>query len=156
MKKYRFAFPKSAIFIYVLIVLASITAIVFASLRLAGVGKFVSVYPAIDITSIVVFVVFIALMGLNLLTAYYAFTEEAFVMAQLFSKKKVARASICKFVMDEASGVAALYYLDPSKPDVISYVTINLRKASIPSFVEELRAYRSDIAIEVVPSKDKE
>ena len=157
MKKYRYSFPKAAVFIYALIVLASVTAIVFASLRLAGVGAFVSIYPAVDITSIVVFVVFVALLGWNLLTSYYAFTEDAFVVSQLFSKKKIARDAVCKFVLDEASGVAALYYFNSSAPDVLCYVTVNLRKSVMQSFIEDLRGFRPDVAVETISAgKDKE
>ena len=70
MKKYRYSFPKSAFFIYVMIVLASITAIVFAILRLAEVGNYASVYPALDIVSIVVFAVFVGMIGSNFFASY--------------------------------------------------------------------------------------
>ena len=157
MRKYRYSFPKSAFFVFALIVLASVTAIVFASLRLAGVGKYLSVYPALDVTTIVVFVIFTALIGCSLWTSYYAFTDEAFVAAQLFSRKKVSREALRKFVLDEASGVAALYFEDAAKPGALLYITINLRKAAMDSFIEDLRAFRSDIAVEVIsPDKDKE
>ena len=153
MKKYRFCFPKSAFLIYALIILASIVSIVFSSLRLANVGKYASIHPAVDITTIVVFVIFVALIGYNLVASYYAFVGDTFVIAQLFSKKKIAREALCRFVLDEESSVAALYYLDPARPDVISYVTISLRKATMSSFVEELRAFRGDIAIEIISRK---
>ena len=153
MKKYRYSFPKSAFVIYALIVLAAVVAIVFAALRLAGVGSYVTFYPALDIASICVFAVFIALIGWNLFGAYYAFAEEDFVVVQLFSKRKVAKNDIVKMVQDEASGLAALYFVDPAAPDVVSFVTINLKSKDMVRFTEDLRAFKPDIIIEINPAE---
>ena len=156
MKKYRHSFPKSAIFVYVLIVLASITAIVFAALRLVGVGNYVAAYPALEIASIVVFVIFVALIGANLFTSYYAFTEKGFVVVQLFSRKGIARETICKMMVDEESGVAAIYYIDDATPDTLSFVTVNIRRALLDAFEADLRTFKSDVVIEIIPVKRDE
>lgn len=153
MKKYRYSFPKSAFFIYVLIVLAAVTAIVFAALRLAGVGSFVTAFPALDVASIVVFVIFIALIGWNLFGAYYAFSEDSFIVVQLFSKKTVERDAIRKMVVDEESGVAALYFVVADAPDALCFVTINLKSKDLIRFTEDLRAFKSDVVIETNPMK---
>ena len=153
MKKYRNAFPRSAFFIYVLIVASSLAAIVFAILRLAEVGSYVSVYPALDVVSIVVFTLFIALIGFNLFGSYFAFGEEEFVVSQLFFKKRIARDSLTQVILDEESLVAALYYSDPAKPDALSYLTVNLKKSYVDAFIEDVRVFRSDVAVNVIPVK---
>lgn len=153
MKKYRNAFPKSALFIYVLIVASSLAAIVFAILRLAEVGNYVSVYPALDIVSIVVFAIFIALIGFSLFGSYFAFGEEEFIVSQLFFKKRISRDALSQVILDEESLVAALYYRDPTKPDVLSYLTVILKKSSVDAFIEDVRAFRSDVAVNVIPVK---
>ncbi len=157
MKKYRYSFPKSAFFIYVLIVVAAVTAIVFAALRLAGVGSFVTAFPALDVASICVFVIFIALIGWNLFGAYYAFSEDVFIVVQLFSKKRVERDAIRKLVVDEASGFAALYYVAAEAQGALCFVTINLKSRDLARFSEDLRAFKSDVVIETNPmEKDGE
>ena len=153
MKKYRFSYPKSAIVIYALIVLASITAIVFAILRLAEVGNYVSVYPALDIVSIVLFVLFVALIGSNFFVSYYAFEEDAFLAKQLFSKKRVLRDTLCKFVCDEASHVAALFYIDPATPDVVSYVTVSIKWSLLDGFIKDLKEFAPSLTVETIPVK---
>ena len=156
MKKYRISFPKSAFFLFGMVILAAIAGIVFAVLRLAGVGGYLSVYPAIDIMSIVLFVLLVAFIAGNLFFSFYAFSEEVFISVRLFSRKKVARDRICKFVLDEESSVAALYYVDPASPETLSFVTVFLKKADVDRFIADLRAFRSDIAVEIVPIKKDE
>lgn len=151
MKKYRFSFPKSAFLIYALIILAAAVAIVFAILRLVGVGSYVSVYPAMDIVTIAAFALFLLLIGLNLFGSYYAFEERAFLMKQLFFRKRVERELLYKLVIDEASGFAALYYFSPASPEALSYVPVNIRRRDLDSFTEALRRFKSDILIEVNP-----
>ena len=156
MKKYKYSFPKSAFVIYLLIIAAAVVAIVFAALRLAGVGNFLSVYPAVDITSVVVFALFLVLLGLHLFASYYGFDGKDFVIKQLFSKKRIERDVIARFVLDEQSGVAALYYIDPQTPDALSYVMINLRSKDMDAFIVDLRAFKSDIVVLINPTDDGE
>lgn len=153
MKKYGLAFPKSAFVLFAMVIFASVAGIVFAALRLAEVGGYLSLYPAIDIMSIVLFVLFIAFIAGSLFFSYYTFSEEEFIGVRLFSRKRVARDSIRKFVLDEESSVAALYYVDPAAPDTLSFVTIHLKKADVDPFIADLRAFRSDVAVEVIPIK---
>ena len=157
MKKFRYHFHSSAFVIYALIVLASITAIVFAALRLAGVGDLVSVYPAVDIASIVIFALFVALIGYYFFSVYYTFTADSFVVVQLFSRKAVARDALCKLTLDEASGLAALYYVDEeADPDVLPFIAIDMRRKDLDAFIADLRAFKSDIVIESIPQKKEE
>ena len=156
MKKYRFSFPKSAFVLFCMVILASVAGIVFAALRLAEVGGYLSLYPAIDIMSIVLFVLFVAFIAGNLFLSYYAFSSEEFIAVRLFSRKRVARDAICKFVLDEESSVAALYFVDPAAPETLSFVTLYLKKADVDRFIADLRAFRSDIAVEIVPIKKDE
>ena len=156
MKKYRYSFPKSVFIIYAMIVVAAIAAIVFAALRLASVGKYVSVYPAMDIASIAVFAIFLVLLGLHLFFSYYAFDGRSFLVVQLFSKKRIDRDSIVKFVIDEESGLAALYFIDPATPDMVSFVTVNLKRESLDPFTEDLRRFKSDIVVDVNPTRKEE
>ena len=151
MKKYRYHFRSSAFVIYALIALASITAIIFAALRLAGVGGLISLYPAVDITSIVIFAIFILLIGYYFFSAYYALREDEFVVSQLFFKKTVKRDTIAKLTVDEASGLAALYYLDPAKPDVLPFVAIDMKRKDLDDFIAALRAFKTDVVIESIP-----
>ena len=156
MKKYRYSFPKSIFFIYALIVVAAIVAIVFASLRLAEVGNYISIYPAVDIASIVVFAIFLVLLGWHLFGSYYLLEGRTFTVVQLFSKKKVDRDAIAKLVIDEESGLAALYFIDPATPDVLSFVTINLKRKVLDAFSEDLRLFKTDIVIEINPVQKEE
>lgn len=156
MKKYRFSFPKSAFVLFCMVILASVAGIVFAALRLAEVGGYLSLYPAIDIMSIVLFVLFVAFIAGNLFLSYYAFSSEEFIAVRLFSRKRVARDTICKFVLDEESSVAALYFVDPAAPETLSFVTLYLKKADVDRFIADLRAFRSDIAVEIVHIKKDE
>ena len=156
MKKYRYSFPKSVFIIYAMIVVAAIAAIVFAALRLASVGKYFSVYPAMDIASIAVFAIFLVLLGLHLFFSYYAFDGRSFLVVQLFSKKRIDRDSIVKFVIDEESGLAALYFIDPATPDMVSFVTVNLKRESLDPFTEDLRLFKTDIVVDVNPTRKEE
>ena len=155
MKKYRFAFPKSTFVVFALIVAAAVVAIVFASLRLAEVGDFLSVYPATDIVTIVAFVAFLALVGWDLFGSYYAFDEQVFIAAQLFSRKKIACELFVKLVIDEESSLAVLYYCDAAVPDALLYVVVRIAKKNLESFVFDLRDFKSDIVVEYnLPDKD--
>ena len=148
MKKYRFVFPKSAYVIAVLIFLSAIAGTVFSVLRLAEVAGFFSVIPAIDILTIVFFSVFIAALGLTLFGSYYAFADSHFVIAKLFFRYRIERDRIVKLVIDEPSGFAALYYFRPELRDVLSFVTVNLRRRDLDPFVEGLRAFKTDVVVE--------
>ncbi|HCU56276.1 MAG TPA: hypothetical protein DIC18_02955 [Clostridiales bacterium] len=149
MKKYRFAFPKSAFVIYALIIAAAVISVVFSALRLAEVGKYASSIPALDIVTIVAFGIFVLLLGYNLFGAFYAFEKSAFVSAQLFFRKRVQKERIYKFIIDQESGVAALYYLDPASPESLLYVTVNIKRKELDAFTEDLRRFKSDVLIEV-------
>ena len=151
MKKYRFAFQKSAFVIFALIVLSAVVAIVFASIRLAGVGAYVSAYPATDIVTIVAFAAFLVLIGFDLFDSYYAFTEETILARQLFSRKKIARDSLGKAVVDDPSGLIVLYYADPSAPDALLYLTVNVKRARVEEFLSDLRDFRPDLVVEHNP-----
>ena len=151
MKKYRFLYPKSAFVIYALIVITSVVSIVFAALRLAEVGKYFSTYPALDVLDIVLFSIFIAVISLNLFCSYYAFRDNAFVVAQLFFRRKIPLISVRRFVIDEATGLAALYFEDPRAPGTLACVTVNLRKRDLDPFSEDLRFFIQDIVIEINP-----
>ena len=152
MKKYRFAFQKSAYVVFALIVVAAVVAIVFASLRLAGVGDFASAYPATDVVTIVAFAAFLALVGWDIFGSYYAFEEENILAAQLFSHKRIARESLAKVVVDDPSGLIVLYYADPSAPDALLYLTVNVKRDRVDAFLSDLRAFRSDLPVEHRPA----
>lgn len=151
MKKYRFAFQKSAYVVFALIILSAVVAIVFASLRLAGVGDFASAYPATDVVTIVAFVAFLALIGWDLFASYYLFEEESFLSSQLFSRKRIARQSLAKVVVDDPSGLIVLYYADPSAPDALLYLTVNIKRDLVEGFLSDLRSFRSDLPVEHRP-----
>ena len=151
MKKFRYAFPKSAYLVFALIVAAAVIGIVFASLRLAEAAGYLSVYPAVDIATIVTFVLFLGLVCGDLFSAYYAFEEQSFLIARLFSKKRIPRDLVCKFVIDEASGLAALYFPSPEQPDAVAYVTVNLRRRDLEPFSEALRLFNPAVVIEINP-----
>ena len=148
MKKFRYAFPISAYVVYALLAAVSVFTVVFSSLRLAEVGNLVSVYPATDIASIVLFVVFLALMTLITFGTSYRFTEDSFVCDRVLFKKKIDRDRISKFVTDETAGVGALYYLDPSSPDTVLFVVICIAKIRRAAFVEALKSFKPDIVVE--------
>ena len=152
MKKYRFAFQKSAYVIFALIILSAVVAIVFASLRLAGVGDFMSAYPATDVVTIVAFAVFLGLIGWDLFASYYAFEEDSFLAAQLFSRKRIAREALAKVVVDDPTGLVVLYYADPSAPDALLYIAVNIKRALAEDFLSDLRAFRSDLPVEHSPA----
>lgn len=156
MKKFRYSFPRAAYVIFALILAAAVVGILFASLRLAEVGEFFSIYPAVDIVTIVAFVLFLMLIGADILFAYYAFDEDTFIVLRLFSKKRVGRDVLYKLVIDEATGLAALYFFDPHSPETLYFVTVNLKKRDLEPFCEELRRFKSDIIIEINPLRKKE
>lgn len=152
MKKYRFAYPRSAFVIFGLIIAAGVVSILFSVLRLAEVGKYASSLPALDVVTIIAFAIFYALIGYNLFGSYYAFEESDFLVAQLFFRKRIAGELLVKFVIDEASGVTALYYFDPATPDTLSFVTVNLRRRDVAAFTAELREFKPDVLIEFNPT----
>ena len=152
MKKYRFAFQKSAYVIFALIVLSAVVAIVYASIRLAGVGDYLSVYPATDIVTIVAFAMFLALIGWDLFASYYAFEEDKFLSAQLFSRKRIPRDSIRKLVVDDPSGLIVLYYADDPASDALFYVAVHVRRDRVDDFVADFRAFRPDLPVEHRPA----
>ena len=156
MKKYRFAYPKSAYVIFALILAAGVISIIFSALRLGGVGKYASSMPALDIATIVAFVIFYFLIGYNLFGSYYAFEEHSVLAKQLFFRKRVERDVLVKFVIDEASGLAALYFFDPSSPETLSFMTVHVRRKEIAAFAEDLRAFKSDIVVAINPIQKDE
>ena len=148
MKKFRYAFPVSAYVIYGLLIAVSVFSIVFASLRLAEVGKLVSVYPASDIVSIVVFAVFLVLMSLITFGTCYRLNDKSLVCDHVLFRKKIEWDRILRYVTDEPSGVSALYYLDPASPDSVLFVVICLRQSQRQNFVDTLKSYKPDLPIE--------
>ena len=148
MKKFRYSFPISAYVIYALLAAVSVFAVVFASLRLAEVGKLVSVYPASDIVSIVVFAIFLVLMTMITFGTCYRFGESNFVCDHVLFRKKIDKERILRCVTDEAAGVSALYYLDPASPDNVLFVVICLAKKDRAAFLDALKAYKPDLPIE--------
>jgi len=148
MKKYRYAFPVSAYVIYALVVAVSAVSMVLASLRLAGVGGFLSVYPALDITSLVLSVLFIIALALIVFMASFGFKEDFFVIDRVFVRKKIARENLLKYVWDEKAGIGALYYTDENAPADIRFVVITIHKGKRKAFEESLRLFKSDILIE--------
>ena len=151
MKKYRQKFSKTTFVVYIVINLVGLAAIVFSALKLAEVGKFVSYFPFVDITTMAIFVFFLAFTGILLFNAYYRFEEDKIVIRRGFEKQTVARDSITKFVYDEASGAAALYFVDPAKPDALLYVAVLIGKSKLDDFIADLRALKYDVIIEVNP-----
>ena len=155
MKKYRQVFPKSAFIFYGAVNLVSIAAIVFSALKLAGVGELVSYFLFVDITTIAIFVFFMALTAILLFRAYYGFEEGRFVVCRGFSRAAVEADRLAKFIYDEPSGVGALYYVDPLTPTAAHYLVINVRRAVIDDFIEDLRRLKSDVVIEFNPAPPK-
>ena len=151
MKKYRFCFSKPAYVVVGLIFAAAIVSIVFAALRLAGTGDYLSVYPAVDIITIVEFSILPIFMLFFLLRSHYAFEEDCFTVFKVLSKRRIPRDSLCKFVIDEATKFAVLYFFADESCETLAYVTVNLRKKDLDSFTETLRAFKSDILIEINP-----
>lgn len=148
MKKFRYSFPISAYVIYALLMAVSAFSIIFASLRLAEVGKLVSVYPASDIVSIVVFAVFLVLMTLISFGTCYRLNDQAFVSDHVLFKKKIEWDRVLRYVIDEASGVSALYYLDPAVPDNVLFIVICIKASERQSFVDALKSFKPDLLIE--------
>ncbi len=155
MKKFRFVFPKSAYALAGLICLSAIAGIVFSSLRFAEVGGFFSVLPALDVLTIVIFSVFLSALGWTLFGSYYAFTEEYFVVARLFFRHRIERESIVKMVIDEPSGVAAVYYLLHGTTESVVFVTVNLRCRDLDPFAEAFRAFRPEVPVEYNGSSEE-
>lgn len=153
MKKYRQFFPKSAFIVYFVVNVVSLAAIVFSSLKLADVGSLTSYYPVFDIVTIAVFVVFMILTALLLFRSYYAFGEEKFLLCRGLFTTALERDSLVKFVYDEASGVAALYFADPQSPNAARYVVVNLRKKDVTDFTDELRRFAAHVVVEYNPQK---
>ena len=147
MKKFRYAYPKSAYVVYALIVAVTIVSIVFASLRLAEVGGFVSVIPATDIASIVIFALFFVALAILVFGTSYSFKGDFFVLDRFFVKKKISRDSILKYVSDGAAGIGALYYADPANPENVLYVVVSLHKKDRQAFPDALRAFNPDVVI---------
>jgi len=148
MKKFRYAFPISAYVIYALLMVVSVLSIVLASLRLAEVGNFVSVYPATDIVSIVLFSVFFILMAIIVFGTSYRFTEKELVLERIFFRKKIDRDHILKCVTDESAGLSALYYIDPIDPENLLFVVICLPRSKKNAFFEALRTLKPEIILE--------
>ena len=149
MKKYRQRFPKTAFVVYCVMNVVSMVAIVFAALKLAGVGNFASYFPFVDITTIVIFVFFLVFTAILLFNSSYSFGERTFVIRHGFSKQVIDRDAIARFIYDEPSGAAALYYVNPLAPDAAMYVVVVIRKKDMDDFIADLRALKSDIVIEV-------
>ena len=104
----------------------------------------------------IIFALFFVLLGLHLFASYYGFDGKTFVIKQLFSKKRIDRDTIAKFVFDEPTGVAALYYVDPQTPTVLSYVMVNIKEKDMNAFIVDLRAFKSDVVVEINPLDDTE
>ncbi len=152
MKKYKQAFSKSAVVVYCVMNLFVFGAIVFSALKLAGVGKLVSYFPFVDITTIVIFSFFLTFAGFLLFYASYGFGERTFVVRRAFFKQVIDRDAITRFIYDEASGAAALYFVNPLTPEALHYVAVNVRKKDMDDFIADLHALKSDIIIEVNPA----
>lgn len=135
--------------IYFVMNLIGIGAIVVSVLRLAGVGQMFSRFPFVDIANLVIFSVFLVLTGILLFGGTYRFDERSFVIRQAFAKIVIDRDRITRFLFDEASGIGALYYVNPLTPEMQPYVTVVLRSKDVDDFIDDLRSLRSDVTVEV-------
>lgn len=151
MKKYRQKFSKTTFVVYIVINIVGLAAIVFSALKLAGVGNLDSYFPFVDITTMAIFVFFLVFTGVLLFNAYYLFEQDKLVVRRGFEKQSVEGASITKFVYDEASGAAAVYFVDPAKQDALLYVAVIINKNEMDDFIDDLRLLKSDVIIEVNP-----
>ncbi|MBP5404538.1 MAG: hypothetical protein J6Y74_01125 [Clostridia bacterium] len=147
MKKFRYAYPKSAYVVYALVNAVSIVSIVFASLRLAGVGGFISVIPATDILSIVLFALFFVALAILVFGTSYSFKGDDLVLDRFFVKKKISRENILRYVSDDAAGIGALYYADPATPEKVLYIVVSIHKKDRQAFVDALREFKPDVVI---------
>ena len=149
MKKYRQKFSKTTFVIYCVVNVVSVLAIVFAVLKLAEVGNFASYFPFVDITNIVIFTFFMTFTGVLFFNSWYGFGERSMVIRHGFTKQVIDRDVIAKFVYDEVTGIAALYYVDPLTPDTARYVVVLISKRNMDDFIADLRSLKSDVLIEV-------
>ena len=149
MKTYRQKFSKTTFVVYCVMNVVSLAAIVFAVLKLAGVANFVSYFPFVDITTIAIFVFFLVFTGILLFRSSYGFTERSFVVRHGFSKQVIDRDAIARFIYDEVSGAAALYYVNPLAPEVAMYVVVLIASKDMDDFIADLRTLKSDVIIEV-------
>ena len=147
MKKFRYAYPKSAYVVYALIIAVTIVSIVFASLRLAEVGGFFSVIPATDIVTIVIFALFFVALAILVFGTTYSFKGDSLVLDRFFVKKKIPRENILRYVSDDAAGIGALYYADSALPENVLYVVVSLHKKDRQAFVDALRDFKPDVII---------
>ena len=149
MKTYRQKFSKTTFVVYCVMNVVSLAAIVFAVLKLAGVANFVSYFPFVDITTIAIFVFFLVFTGILLFRSSYGFTERSFVVRHGFSKQVIDRDAIARFIYDEASGAAALYFVNPLAPEAAMYVVVLIARKDMDDFIADLRSLKSDVIIEV-------
>ena len=152
MKKYRQKFTKGIFVIYCLVNVVSVAAIVFAAIKLAGVGNFTSYFPFVDIANIVIFTFFLVFTALLLFNSWYGFNERGVVVHRGFTKQVIDRDNIAKLIYDEVSGAAALYYGNPLTPEVKNYVVILIPKKNMDDFIADLRSLKSDVVVEVNPA----
>ena len=151
MKRYRQKFSKTAFVVYCIMNVFVLAAIIFAALKLAGVGDLVSYFPFVDITTIAIFTFFLCFTGVLLFNSSYSFGERSFIIRHGFSKQVIDRDAIARFIFDEASGAAALYYVNPLAPEAALYVVVLLRKKDVEDFIADLRTLKSDVIIEINP-----
>ena len=151
MKRYRQKFSKTAFVVYCIMNVFVLAAIIFAALKLAGVGNLVSYFPFVDITTIAIFTFFLCFTGVLLFNSSYSFGERSLIIRHGFSKQVIDRDVIARFIFDEASGAAALYYVNPLAPEAALYVVVLLRKKDVEDFIADLRTLKSDVIIEINP-----
>ncbi len=149
MKTYRQKFSKATFVVYCVMNVVSLAAIVFAALKLAGVANFVSYFPFVDITTIAIFVFFMVFTGILLFRSSYGFTEKSFVVRHGFSKQVIDGNAIARFIYDEPSGAAALYYVTPLAPEAAMYVVVLISAKEMDDFIADLRLLKPDVIIEV-------
>ena len=154
-KRFRHAFPISAYIIYALVIAVSVLSIVLASLRLSGTAGFLSVYPALDILSIVLFGAFSVFMAFIMFGTGYSVSAEQVRAGSLFFRKKAPRESLLKYVFDAQAKIGAIYYRVPDD-DGIVYIVVTLRPSDREPFEAALRECFPDLLIETRTGERKE
>lgn len=139
MKRYRYVFGIGVKLSIILIILIWIAAAVFAVLKLTGVTRFVSLNPGIDITTIVLTILFdTGLIMLYLL--HYKVTDKGIALKlgwfDLFGKKMTFDKinTVIYKVKAQKMYVCPLINLETPRGTII-----NISPVSFNAFVEEIR-----------------
>lgn len=151
-KKYYFKYP---LFVYILYGFFCIGLLGLAFLNLfkrLEVGKLVSYYGELEITSIVVCLLAILFLTFLLLSNNYVITSKQFIHQRLF-KKIYPCEKLLTIKKDTKSGMVVLYVEDEFKEDGVGFIVLSVSKKKIDSLIGDIRKINPHVSVEVINQK---